>query len=50
MRFVKPGVGEPGIREVRLKLRRAPEKVIETRFGEKSVFQLRPDRSALWTF
>jgi GNAT superfamily N-acetyltransferase len=50
VQFVEPGARERGIREVRFRLRRAPAKIVEARFGAKSVLRLRPDGTALWTF
>jgi hypothetical protein len=50
VQFVEPGAGERGIREARFRLRRAPTKIVEARFGGKSVLQLRPDGMAVWSF
>jgi len=50
VQFVEPGAGERGIQEARFRLRRAPTKIVEARFGGKSVLRLRPDGTALWTF
>jgi len=50
LRFVEPGAGEHGIREVQFKLRRSPKKNVEMRFGGRSILRLRPDGTALWTF
>jgi hypothetical protein len=49
VQFVEPSSSERGVREVRFKLRRAPARLIEMRFGAKSVIKLRPDGTGLWT-
>jgi hypothetical protein len=50
VQFAQPAAGEHGIREARFKLRRAPNKIVEARFGAKSVLRLRPDGTGVWTF
>jgi hypothetical protein len=50
LQFAMSTEAEKGIREVHFKLRRAPAKTVELRFGAKSVLSLQPDGAGIWRF